>query len=132
MTQTLKILIVDDDDMIRRIARAGLGAAGGMEVRDARSGEEGLQLAATEPPDCILLDVMMPGMSGEATLEALRRSPETAGIPVVFLTASSDPEDIARLESLGARAVLGKPFNPLALAAQVRTLIEGDSSDTVG
>ena len=128
----MKILIIDDDDMIRRIARAALGRGGGMEVRDAESGEEGLRLAATERPDCILLDVMMPGMSGEATLEALRGSPETAGIPVVFLTASSDPEDVARLQALGARGVLAKPFDPMALAGQVRMLIEGNSIDTVG
>jgi two-component system OmpR family response regulator len=129
---TMKILIIDDDAMIRRIARAALGRAGGMDVHDAGSGEEGLRLAVAEPPDCILLDVMMPGMGGEATLAALRERPETSGIPVIFLTANADPEDTARLEALGARGVLGKPFDPMALAGQVRMLIEGDSSDTVG
>jgi CheY-like chemotaxis protein len=128
----VKILIIDDDDMIRRMARAALGKFGGMEVCDAGSGEEGVQLAVAERPECILLDVMMPGMSGEATLEALRGSPETAAIPVIFLTASSDPEDTARLEALGARGVLGKPFNPMALAGQVKQLIEDAPRESVG
>ncbi len=116
----LKILIVDDEADIRRIARLGLARLGGCEVLEACNGREALDLARTGLPDVILLDVMMPGQDGPATLEALQADATTAPIPVVFLTAKAMPGEVARLEALGAAGVLTKPFDPRTLADQVR------------
>ncbi len=111
---------MDDEDDIRRIARLSLSRVGGMDVVEAASGPEGLQRALAERPDAILLDVMMPGMDGPATLLELRARPELAAIPVLFLTAKAMAAEVERLKALGATAVLTKPFDPMRLAADVR------------
>jgi CheY-like chemotaxis protein len=122
----MRILIIDDEPDIRRIARLSLSRLGGMEVVDAGNGPEGVQKAETERPDAILLDVMMPGMDGPATLAALRANPATAAIPVLFLTAKALRGEVERLRALGAAAVLAKPFDPASLAAQVRDALGGE------
>ncbi len=119
----LKVLIVDDEADIRRIARLGLVRLGGCDVVEAGSGREALELARATLPDVILLDVMMPGQDGPATLETLRADPATAPIPVVFLTAKAMPSEVARLEALGAAGVLTKPFDPRTLADEVRARV---------
>jgi CheY-like chemotaxis protein len=106
------------------VARLSLARIGGMDVLDAGSGAEGTEKAAAEAPDAILLDVMMPGQDGPATLRALRADPRTAAIPVVFLTANAMPDDVARLLAMGVRGVLNKPFDPLTLPAQLRAALE--------
>jgi two-component system, OmpR family, response regulator len=120
----VRVLIIDDEADIRRVARLSLARIGGMDVLDAASGAEGTQKAAAEAPDAILLDVMMPGLDGPATLHALRADPRTAGIPVVFLTAKAMPDEVARLLALGVRGVLSKPFDPMTLPAQLRAALE--------
>jgi CheY-like chemotaxis protein len=120
----MKILIIDDEADIRRVARLSLVKIGGMEVLDAASGAEGARTAAAETPDAILLDVMMPGLDGPATLDALRADPRTAGIPVVFLTAKAMPEEVKRLLAMGVRGVLNKPFDPMTLPSQLRAALE--------
>jgi CheY-like chemotaxis protein len=119
----MKVLLVDDEGDIRRIARLGLSRLGGCEVVEAGSGAEALETAAAEHPDVVLLDVMMPGQDGPSTLQALRADARTAEIPVIFLTAKAMPSEIERLTKLGARGVLIKPFDPTTLAAQVRALL---------
>ena len=123
----MKILIVEDEDDIRTIVRLSLERLGGMAVIEAGGGRAALELALRERPDAILLDVMMPELDGAATLEALRRDEVTARIPVIFLTAKALPGEVERLRSLGAVAVLTKPFDPAALAGQVRAAIEQPS-----
>jgi CheY-like chemotaxis protein len=120
----MKILIIDDEDDIRRIARLGLARVGKMDVIDANGGAEGIRKAEDEKPDAILLDVMMPVMDGPATLNALKNNPATASIPVIFLTAKAMASEIERLKSLGALDVLTKPFDPMKLASQVRAVLE--------
>jgi PAS domain S-box-containing protein len=120
----LKVLIVDDEPDIRRIARLSLARLGGMEVIEASNGDEGLDLARDERPDAILLDVMMPGRDGPSTLAALRADARTAAIPVVFLTAKAMRAEVDRLRSLGATGVLTKPFDPMTLAADLRAALE--------
>jgi len=120
----VKILIVDDENDIRRIARLGLERVGKMQVIDAASGAEGVEKARSEKPDAVLLDVMMPGQDGPATLQSLRADPATASIPVIFLTAKAMPSEVERLRALGATGVLSKPFDAMTLAAQVRALLE--------
>jgi CheY-like chemotaxis protein len=119
----VRVLIIDDEADIRRVARLSLVKIGGMEVLDAANGLEGTETAAAEAPDAILLDVMMPGLDGPATLHALRADPRTAGIPVVFLTAKAMPEEVARLLALGVRGVLNKPFDPMTLPSQLRAAL---------
>ena len=119
----MKVLIIDDEADIRRVARLSLVKIGGMEVLDAASGAEGTRTAAAETPDAILLDVMMPGLDGPATLHALRADPRTAAIPVVFLTAKAMPEEVRRLLAMGVHGVLNKPFDPMTLPSQLRAAL---------
>jgi two-component system, OmpR family, response regulator len=119
----MKVLVVDDEDDIRRIAVLSLSAVGGMEVAEASGGPEGIRKAREERPDAVLLDVMMPGMDGLTTFQALRGDPATSGIPVVFLTAKAMSSEVDRLKALGARGVLIKPFDPMALPGQLRELL---------
>ena len=121
----MKVLVVDDDDDVRTIARLSLSRLGGMTVLEARSGREAVGLAAREHPDVVLLDVMMPELDGAGTLAALRAAETTRDIPVVFLTAKAMPAEVERLKALGAVDVLTKPFEPRELAAQLRTAVAG-------
>jgi len=121
----MKVLIVDDEDDIRRIARIALGKVGKMDVVEAASGTEAVRRATEERPDAILLDVMMPGLDGPSTLAALRSQPSTASLPVVFLTAKAMPAEVERLKDLGARGVLLKPFDPMTLAADLQAVLKG-------
>jgi CheY-like chemotaxis protein len=121
----VKVLIVDDEADIRRIARLSLARLGGMEVVEAATGDEALREAHAQRPDAILLDVIMPGRDGPGTLAALRADAATADIPVVFLTARADEaEEAARLRALGAAGVLAKPFDPARLPAELRAALD--------
>lgn len=119
----MKVLIVDDEPDIRRIARLGLSRVGGMEVVEAANGADGLVRAREDRPDAILLDVMMPGLDGPSTLARLREDPQTASVPVVFLTAKAIAAEVDRLKSLGAAGVLTKPFDPMTLARELRAAL---------
>jgi two-component system OmpR family response regulator len=120
----VKALIVDDEEDVRYVARVSLGSVGSMTVIEASSGEEALERARSERPDVILLDVMMPGMDGASTFHALQASPETAAIPVVFLTARGMAGEVARLRDLGSKGIILKPFDPLTLAAEVEAILD--------
>ena len=115
----MTILIVEDDDDIRSVLRISLSYLGGHAVVEAADGTEGVFAARRARPDLIMLDVMMPGIDGPATLAQLRADADTAAIPVVFMTAKAMPDEVARLRALGAADVLTKPFDPTALAADV-------------
>ncbi|PYQ02701.1 MAG: two-component system response regulator [Acidobacteria bacterium] len=118
------MLVIDDENDIRRIARLGLERVGKMQVIDASSGVEGVEKARAERPDVVLLDVMMPGQDGPATLQSLKADPATAAIPVIFLTAKALASELERLRSLGATGVLTKPFDAMTLAAEVRAILD--------
>src|SRR5690348_10028439 len=94
---------------------------GHWDVLTAGSGAEGIARAASEQPDAILLDVMMPDLDGFATLERLRSNPATQDIPVVFVTAKVQNWDKSFLESVDVSGVIAKPFDPL----QLPTLVKG-------
>lgn len=123
---SLKILYVDDDDDIREVAELSLQMDPAVEVRVAGSGAEALHLLAAGDwaPDALLLDVMMPQMDGPAVLSALRSDDARPQPPVIFLTARVFPDEVERLRDLGAVGVLGKPFDPMTLAARVRAILE--------
>jgi CheY-like chemotaxis protein len=114
-----RVLIIDDEDDIREVAALSLETVAGWEVLTASSGAQGVARAAEHQPEAILLDVMMPGMDGPATLRALRLDPATSRIPVLLLTAKVQSSDQRRFADLGVAAVLFKPFDPLTLAAQI-------------
>lgn len=119
-----KIMMVDDEPHIRRIGELSLRGVGKWSVVLAGSGSEALELAKKEKPDVILLDVMMPGMDGPATLTKLREAEETAKIPVIFLTAKAQRHEVERYRLLGAAGVLTKPFDPMTLPDEVRVILE--------
>ncbi len=120
-----RILLIDDEDDIRTIIRISLETIGGLEVLLAGGGEEGLEVSARDKPDLILLDVMMPGLDGPATLKRLKRNPASADIPVVFLTAKAQQMELDQLKDMGAEGVLTKPFDPMKLPDQVRAFLRG-------
>jgi DNA-binding response OmpR family regulator len=114
-----RILLIDDEVDIHRITQVGLMMEAGWELLTAQSGEEGIEIAASEHPDAILLDVMMPGRDGVATLKLLQESSKTQTIPVIFMTAKAQSADRRQLYALGAQGVITKPFDPMTLASQI-------------
>jgi CheY-like chemotaxis protein len=111
-----KVLFAEDDDDIRALIQFSLQDVGGLEVMACASGAQALEAVASYRPDLVLLDVMMPGLSGPETLESLRRLPVMQGVPVVFLTAKAMRNEIEGLLSLGATGLIVKPFDPMTLA----------------
>ena len=101
-----RILYVEDEPLVQTIAKVALVKVGGFNLRICDSGAQALQEVKAFAPQLILLDVVMPGMDGPATLVQLRQDPDTAAIPVVFLTANTDPKEIAHYRSLGAVDVI--------------------------
>jgi CheY-like chemotaxis protein len=120
---TLRILHVDDEPDIREVVEISLGLDPGFATRSCSSGEEALVAAIDWQPDIILCDVMMPVMDGPATLMRLRENALTAGIPVIFMTARAQTRELDRFRSLGALGVIPKPFDPMTLAASVRSYV---------
>lgn len=114
-----KILIIDDEEAIREVTQVTLEVLSGWDTRMARSGKEGVAMAAADPPDAILLDVMMPEMDGPHTLKELQLNPVTRNIPVLFLTAKVQGAEVRKLQTLGAKTVIAKPFDPMSLADEV-------------
>jgi CheY-like chemotaxis protein len=120
----LRVLHVDDDPDIREVVEASLGLDSDFATRSCGSGSEALSVAVDWAPEIILLDVMMPVMDGPATLARLRDSPQTAGIPVVFMTARAQTRELDLFRSLGVAGVIGKPFDPMTLAASLRHYVQ--------
>ena len=118
-----RILLVDDDEDVREVAQMSLEAVGGWDVITASNGQEALDLAASEQPDAIVMDVMMPVMDGTTAAVALSHDPATAHIPIVLLTAKSQPKGQPDLSALPVAGVLGKPFNPMLLPATLASIL---------
>ncbi len=109
-----RVMIVDDDPLIRDVVRAVL-EDGSYELEEAASGEEALRLAERRPPDVVLLDVMMPGMDGFEVAERIKGDPKLKAALVVMLTAKDALEDRRRGMKCGADMYFTKPFSPLEL-----------------
>jgi CheY-like chemotaxis protein len=125
MGQTLKsILYVEDDLHVRTTAKLVLEVIGKFDVRDCGSGREALLAAQDFHPDLILLDVMMPGLDGLATLERLRSIPHLADTPALFVTGLTTAFDLARYMEAGAIGVISKPLVPLRLTDQLQSMWE--------
>jgi CheY-like chemotaxis protein len=121
-----RILVIDDEDDIREVAKLSLEMVGGWEVLVARSGAEGLATARSETPDAILLDVMMPEMDGPTTFRKLQEDPVTQKIPVILMTAKVQAADRQRFKNLGVTSLIAKPFDPMQLASQVSAALDWD------
>ena len=119
----IRVLVIDDEAPIRLLCRVNLEAEG-MSVLEAGDGPGGLELARSEQPEVILLDVMMPGLDGWRVAEHLLEDPVTREIPIVFLTARADIRDRARGIDLGGLDYITKPFNPVELASLVRAVVD--------
>jgi len=129
MNMTLqRILCVEDEPDIQAVARMALELVGGFQVHVCSSGDEALREVSAFKPDLILLDVMMPGMDGPGTLKALRTLDSVAAVPVVFMTAKVQPNEVTQYRALGALDVIAKPFDPMALPGQVRAIWERHSA----
>jgi CheY-like chemotaxis protein len=116
------LLYVDDDDDIREIVEMSLGLDGSLKVSSSSGGEQALATMRSERPDLVMLDVMMPGMDGPAILERMRADPELQHIPVIFMTAKTNPQEVAKFRGLSAIGVLAKPFDPMTLGSEVKAL----------
>lgn len=115
-------MLVEDDPDIAMLAQIAIEEFGELDFVHYASGEEALRNITADPPDLVVLDYRMPGMNGEEVLAALRKTERGADLPVVFMTASLMPQHVERLRELGARDVLPKPFDPLTLADQLKTI----------
>lgn len=120
----LKLLHVEDDADIREIAKMALDMSGDFVVTQCENGEEALERIKDYTPDVILLDMMMPGMSGRQTLEKMRELPALAHTPAIFMTARAQQSEMEELRGIGAADVISKPFDPMALADQVKAAIK--------
>lgn len=120
MNETAHILIVDDDPGIRTVVRLLLEARG-YTVEEAASGYEAIDMLSRElKPDLIILDIMMPGMSGVEACTSLR---ELTNAPVLFLTAKTQEQDKLRAYANGGDDFLGKPFSQAELLAKIQSLL---------
>ena len=125
MAMIHKVLLAEDEEDIRKVAQISLQFRGGWEVILASNGEECLAKAASDQPDVILLDCMMPKLDGYETCRRLKQDPSLRHIPVIFLTAKAQEVEVKRGLALGAVGYLIKPFNPMSLAAEISQILEG-------
>lgn len=123
MTQELKrILYVEDEPDIQAVAKIALEHVGGFVVEICTSGRDAIQRGPGFKPDLLLLDVMMPDMDGVTTLHELRKLPGLQSVPALFMTAKVQPSEIAQLRQQGAIDVIPKPFDPMTLSENIRSL----------
>ena len=118
-----RVLLIDDDSTIRKVAQIVLADVGGWEVIMAEDGLQGIKLAQTEFPDLILLDGMMPGMDGCQTLAIIRGIPQLANIPVIFFTGNNKTGEAEMYRTLGVKGVITKPFDPLSLPDKILAIM---------
>ncbi len=123
-----RLLHVEDDEDILMIARMVLVDLGGFEVLQCASGAEAIEKASGFSPDLMILDYMMPAMNGMATLKALRGLPGLEAVPAVFMTAKTLSDTEAELKAAGVVGVIGKPFDPVSLPAQISRFFAGDTA----
>jgi DNA-binding response OmpR family regulator len=122
MPNTPRVLVVEDDRDIADLVARYLRKAG-FEVEILASGRDALAALTSRPPDLLVLDLMLPHVSGQEICRIARAQPSTAGLPIIMLTARADePDRISGLE-LGADDYIGKPFSPNELVARVRALL---------
>lgn len=117
------ILLVDDEPHVLEVLRVTLEDLG-FRLLEAEDGPSALNLSKTEHPDLVVLDVMLPSMSGLEVCKTLKQSTETVGTPVILLTARSGEDDSKAGFEAGADRYLTKPFSPLTLLTEVVKLLD--------
>lgn len=120
---TRRILVIDDEASILMIVKMTLEVTAGWEVITAESAAVGFEMAEREPLDAILLDLVMPELDGVAVFERLRSSSHTYHTPVIFLTARARQVQRQSLENMGSAGVITKPFEPTAIANQIKAML---------
>ena len=121
--KTPKVLVVDDNQQNLELLQAYLEDVDCQAV-PARDGLEALEIVAKEPPDLILLDVMMPKMSGFEVCKRIKNDPKTTDIPVIMVTALNEFGDIERAIDSGTDDFLSKPVNKLELLTRIKTMLK--------
>ena len=120
---TARILVVEDNPLNLKLVRDVLGAAG-FDVVAATSGEEGLRLASSSPPDLVLMDLQLPGIDGVETMRRMRDAPQPVNAPIVAVTALAMAEDHANAARAGFDGYIEKPISVRALVDEVRRFLE--------
>ena len=115
-----KILYVEDEADIRLIVQIALVDLAGFTLKSCANGYEALAEVEAFNPDLILLDVMMPGLDGPATLKELRNLPGVKKIPIIFMTARIQEKELVQYREIGIQDIISKPFEPLTLADTLR------------
>jgi adenylate cyclase len=115
---TGRVLVVDDDRLNRMLLARGLEQAG-HRVRTAENGREALELLREDPPDVVLLDIVMPELDGVSVLERIRRDTALQHVPVIMISAVDDTDSVVRCIEMGAEDYLPKPFDPVLLRARI-------------
>jgi two-component system cell cycle response regulator DivK len=123
------ILVVEDNERNLKLLRDVLEYAG-YDVRVARTAEDGITFAVSEPPDLVLMDLQLPGIDGMEALRRLRESPRTADIPVVAVTAQAMKQDRERALAAGFNGYVEKPISVRAFTDQVRGFLSGGEEGT--
>ena len=127
------VLVVDDDPVILKLLEVNFEMEG-FQVARASDGAEGLERARAVLPDIVILDVMMPRMTGYEVAKALREDESTAHIPIIFVTARAQSSDVEKGMELGVEDYVTKPFDPLDLIERVNAILarEGNAADDRG
>lgn len=128
MNSLKRISYTDDEPDIRTIAQIALEDVGGFELQLYASGQETLLGAPAFNPDLILLDMMMPGMDGIQTFQALRDTPQFFETPVFFMTAKVQGHEVEKYLEIGASGVIPKPFDPMKLGRELQEIWDRDPS----
>ena len=123
MNNLANILIVEDDSTIRTILQMLLRSVGFTHVRSAARGDEGLDAIRREPPQLVLLDLMLPGLDGLTVCRRVREDPTLADVRIIMLTAKSEDEDVVRGLELGADDYVTKPFSREVLLARINAVL---------
>lgn len=120
-----KVLLVEDDKHIRLIIKTSLVKLAQWQVAEAANGLEALEQVKGATPDLILLDIMMPGMDGPTTFAELRKIDQVKQVPVIFMTAKVQRQEVESYIALGARGVITKPVDPMKLPEQIMDILGG-------
>lgn len=123
-----QVLVVEDDEDIRELVSYNLSKAG-YRVTSVVTGEEALAIIEDQPPDLVLLDLMLPGVDGLAVCQRLKKDPKTNSIPIVMLTAKGEESDIVSGLNLGADDYITKPFSPRVMIARVQAVLRRALAD---
>lgn len=120
-----RILLADDEPDILEIARIALETVGGFEVSVCSSGKKLIERLYEFEPDLVIVDVLMPDMTGPEVFEEIRRRPEFDAVPVIYLTGVIQEEELEDLRKTGITEVILKPFDPMTLADRINDVWKG-------